>query len=274
MQHLVYVNGEYYPAREAQVPALDAGMQFGAGLFETLLAVDGKPHLPGRHLHRLRTSCAALGIPFLPTDDAVQAIIIELLTRSGLTAGEGRVKILVTPGDLAQYHTHREPTLLVTAEPYVRPPLHIPWTLMASDETVASPLAGHKSTSYFAYRHLLHRARVEGYDDVILLDRDGNVSETAIASLLLFETGRLILPLSPDRLPGITAAVIEESCRERGMDVSRRGLQPADLTAGAAVCICNSLLGIVPVGRIGAEGIPTLAPPFLASLREAWKTCG
>ncbi|MBN1447416.1 MAG: hypothetical protein JXA28_05755, partial [Bacteroidetes bacterium] len=42
MQHLVYVNGEYYPAREARIPALDAGVQFGAGLFETLLATDHK----------------------------------------------------------------------------------------------------------------------------------------------------------------------------------------------------------------------------------------
>ncbi len=271
MQQLAYVNGEFHPAREARVPALDAGMQFGAGLFETLLAAWGRPHLLGRHLGRLRASCTALGLPCPLDDERAARVIAELLERGGLTEMEARVKIIVTPGDLAQHYTHRDPTVVVTAEPYVRPPQHIPWSLMAPRETLASPIAGHKSTSYFAYRLLLHRARAEGFDDAVLLDRDGHVSETTIASLLLFEDGRMIRPASPDVLRGITAEVIEESARGLGMEVVHRAVAADELTAGAAVCVCNSLLGIAAVQRIGAQRIAPLADAALAELRAAWR---
>lgn len=271
MQQLAYVNGEFHPAREAQVPALDAGMQFGAGLFETLLAVQGRPHLLGRHLGRLRASCGALGLPCPLDDERTAAIIAELLERGGLTEMEARVKIIVTPGDLAQHYTHRDPTVIVTAEPYVRPPQRIPWSLMAPRETLASPIAQHKSTSYFAYRLLLHRARAEGFDDAVLLGRDGHVSETTIASLLLFEAGRMIRPSSPDALPGITADVMEEAARGLGMEVVHRAVGTDELTGGAAVCVCNSLLGIVPVQRIGAREIVLPPDAAVEQLREAWR---
>lgn len=270
MQHLAYVNGAFHPAREARVPALDAGMQFGAGVFETLLAVSGRVHLARRHLARLRASCTALGIPLAPTDDALEGIMRELLERSGLTDMEARVKIIATPGDLAQHYTHRDPTLIVTAEPYVRPPLHIAWKLMVPDEVLSTPIAGHKSTSYFSHRLLLHRARAEGYDDAILLDRGGNVAETTIASILLFEDGRMLLPESPDRLEGITAGVLAEAAESLGMEVRRRAVAPEELTAGAAVCVCNSLLGPFPVQRIGDREIPAPAPSAVTALRDAW----
>ena len=271
MQQLAYVNGEFHPAREARVPALDAGMQFGAGLFETLLAVRGRPHLLGRHMQRLRASCGALGLPCPLDDGHTEAIIAELLKRGGLAETEARVKIIVTPGDLAQHYTHRDPTVVVTAEPYVRPPQRIPWSLMAPHETLASPISRHKSTSYLAYRQLLHRARAEGFDDAVLLDRDGHVSETTIASVLLFEEGRMICPDSPDALPGITSAVMAEAAAGIGMETVRRAVEPAELTGGAAVCVCNSLLGIAAVQRIGTQPIIPLADAALGELRAAWQ---
>lgn len=271
MQQLAYVNGEYHPAREARVPALDAGMQFGAGLFETLLAVRGRPHLLDRHMRRLHSSCSALGLPCPIDTDRAVTIIVELLERSELSDMEARVKIIVTPGDLAQYYTHRVPTLVVTAEPYVRPPRHIPWSLMAPCETLASPITQHKSTSYLAYRQLLHRARSEGFDDAVLLDRHGHVSETTIASLLLFEEGRMIHPISPDALPGITAEAMDEAAHELGMEVVHRAVDAGELTEGAAVCVCNSLLGIASVQRVGMRRIAPLRDAALEQLRAAWR---
>ena len=271
MQQIIYVNNEYLPAREARVPAMDAGMLFGAGLFETILAREGAPRLLDRHLRRLRASCRALGIPFEPSDDEVRSIIVELLARNGLTQLEARVKIVATPGDVAQHWTHRHDTVMVIAEPYVRPPAEIPWKLRAPEQLLSTPLAVHKSTSYLAYRHILHDARRDGYDDAMLLDRHGNISECTFTSLLFFDDERLLLPESPDALPSITSGVMAELCRELGMDVERRVLRPGDIAAESVICVCNALLGPFPVARVGVVDTTVLPSEGMRPLQEAWR---
>lgn len=271
MQQVIYCNGEYVPAREARVPAMDAGMLFGAGVFETLLARAGRPRLLDRHLRRLRAAGAALGIPYALSDAETADIIGEVLARNDLTEMEARVKIVATPGDIAQHWTHRHDTVLVIAEPYVRPPQDIPWKLRAPDTLLATPIAAHKTTSYLAYRHALHTARREGFDDAVLLDRDGNVSECTFTSLLLFDGDVLILPASPDALSGITAEVMAEICGDLGLEVQRRPLPPAELTAGAVICVCNALLGPFPVARIGMTDLPVFPAEGMLPLRQAWR---
>jgi branched-subunit amino acid aminotransferase/4-amino-4-deoxychorismate lyase len=266
----IYIDGKFTPMRDARVSALDAGLLFGAGLFETLLAVDGTPRLLPRHLARLRSSGKALGIPFAKTDEESEAIIVELLQRNALSATEARVKILATPGDTSRHYTHRDATLIVTAEAYVRPPLNIPWKLTNLEMVHASSITQHKSTSYLAYRHGLHAARVDGFDDGILLDRLGNVAETTFASLLLFENERLIIPESPDALPSISTGVMESVCLDLGMAVQRMPVRLNDILGGMHVCVCNALLGPFPVSHIDTTDIVTLPDEQLRVLREAW----
>ncbi len=266
----VYVNDQFYSIRDAKIHALDAGLLFGAGLFETILAIGGSPRLLSRHLERLRTSSRALGIPFSLTDEKAESIIGELLERNRLTDKEARVKIIATPGDTGIHYSHRAETLIVTAEPYLRPPLEIPWKLTLLNAVNASGITAHKSTSYLAYRSGLHSARVEGFDDGILLDRYGHVSETTVASLLLFNEDGMIVPASPDALPGITAGILQEICTDLGIAVQRVPVSADDLLAGANICVCNALLGLFPVNRIDQTDIPALPADQLQVLRTAW----
>lgn len=266
----VYVNDQFYSIRDAKIHALDAGLLFGAGLFETLLAVNGRSHLLTRHLDRMRASSRALGIPFSLTNEKAAHIITELLERNRLNENEARIKIVATPGDTGIHYSHRAETLIITAEPYLRPPLDIPWKLTFLNAVNASSIASHKSTSYLAYRSGLHSARVDGFDDGILIDRFGHVSETTVASLLLFDENGMTIPDSPDALRGITTTVMEEICADLGIAVHHRPVSADDLLAGANICVCNALLGPFPVNRIDASDIVPLHAEQLRVLRDAW----
>lgn len=272
MQPLVYLDTDFIPAVEAKVSAFDAGFLFGAGVFETLLATDGKPWYFRRHMERLRVSCGELDIECPHGDAEIRSIVEELLARNGLDGMPTRVKVLVTPGDTSVHISHRGGTLLVSAIPYIRPSLHIPWKLRMPGTVLASPVAVHKTTSYLAYRSALHAAHSRGYDDVILFDRQGHVSETSAASLLVFRGGTLYLPASPDALRGITREVIAGLVRDRGGEVVEAPMSPDELVDGGSVCVCNALLGPFPVGRINDTQIPAPDSLFLSSLREEWET--
>lgn len=274
MPSTVYLNNKFVPAAEARIPAFDAGFLYGAGLFETILAVKGQLFYFHRHYARLRNSCAELGIPFHFPQAALRNIAIELLRRDMMNDVEARVKIIVTPGDTGMHISHRESTVLVSAAPFIRPSPRIPWKLLFEGGVQASALAEHKSLSYFPYRLALHRAHANGYDDAIFLDRHGNVSETSVASLLLFREGTLLLPDSPDALPGITRRVLAEIAAERGMKVDERPVTPEELLNGYAVCVCNALLGPFPVARINDAPLPLIDTAVFEGLREEWETRG
>ena len=47
----------------------DRSVQFGDGCFTTMRIVNSKPSLLSRHLHRLHSGCAGLGLT--PPDDAL-----------------------------------------------------------------------------------------------------------------------------------------------------------------------------------------------------------
>lgn len=276
MLQTVYLNDTFVPFAEARVSASDAGFLFGAGVFETVLARAGRPGYFSRHIERLRTSCRKLGIDFSYSENAIRDIVEELLSRNDLSATEARVKILITPGDTSVHLSHRDGTLLISAIPYLRPSLHIPWKLLMTGTVQASSVAAHKTTSYLGYRMALHSAHADGYDDMILFDRHGHVSETSIASLLLFRNSvpdgeLLLLPASPDALQGITRGVVADIVRERGIEVVEAPVSPHDLFEGVSVCVCNALLGPIAVGRINETEIPTLESRFLSSLRENWE---
>lgn len=271
MQPLVYFNHEIISASDAKVSAFDAGFLFGAGIFETILARDGRPFYLPRHIARLQRSCQELGIDVELDADALGEVIEDLLENNSLKAIDARVKILLTPGDTSAHLSHRDPTVLVNTAPYIRPSLHIPWKLTLPGTVLSSPAAMHKTTSYMGYRLALHRAHAEGFDDTILLDRFGHVSETSVASLLLFRGETLQLPSSPDALPGITRRVIAEIAQQRGMEVIESPVSPGELGEGYSVCVCNALLGPFPVGKIDAMEVPPLDSQFLSGLREAWE---
>lgn len=274
MASTVYLTNRFVPASEARVSVFDTGFLYGAGLFETILAVKGQLFYFHRHYARLRNSCAELGIPFHFSQAALRNIALEILRRDRMNDIEARVKILVTPGDTGTHISHRESTVLVSAAPYIRPSPRIPWKLLFEGGIQASALAVHKSLSYFAYRLALHSAHANGYDDAIILDRHGNVSETSIASLLLFREGTLLLPDSPDALPGVTRHVIAEIAAAQGIKVEERPVTPEEMLDGFAICVCNALLGPFPVAKINDTALPQMESSVFEALREEWAERG
>ncbi|TPW17234.1 MAG: branched-chain amino acid aminotransferase, partial [bacterium] len=87
------------------VPALDRGLLFGDGVFETIRAYRGLIFRLDRHLDRLRRSMDGLELDWPFTHAGVLEALTELLTANGLAVGadepdprDARIRITVTGG--------------------------------------------------------------------------------------------------------------------------------------------------------------------------------
>ena len=95
----VWLNGEFVDRDAAQVSIFDAGFQHGVGLFETMLARNGKIFRVESHLRRLANSAKELLLSErLRIEPLIEAVNLTL-TRNELD--QARVRLTITGGDLS-----------------------------------------------------------------------------------------------------------------------------------------------------------------------------
>jgi para-aminobenzoate synthetase component I len=267
---MVWFNGLVMPAEEARLPIADLGLQYGYGLFETIRIHRGYPHLLAAHLERMRQSWPTFfSAPF--PELTWEVVISQLLAANGLNGREAAVKIMAThgPADTAP----QRPGLMVTARPYRhrlaaigRPGLR----LGTYPEAVTSPLLRHKSFNYLFF-HLAGRwAGRTGFDEALILDGDGHISETHTANLLVVNGKTVTQPQSRGALPGTMAARVLACLRDWGYSVAERPLRPADMPDFDAVLATNALMGPVPVMAVDGEAIQ----PCIALCRRLQQAVG
>jgi branched-chain amino acid aminotransferase len=271
---VLWLNGRFLPVEQAGISPFDRGFLYGDGLFETLRADQGQLLYWKDHLERIRESAACLRIECDWNADW-RGIFAELLLRNALQKDVASAKVVLTRGvvhgmglpDAAQA------TVCLTVQPYQAPDdstYATGWKLHIFREGFSPPLARYKTLNYLY--HLLARQRAvdAGCDEAIILDDRGKVAETAAGSLLVKEDGRWARPASPYQLVGTTVSRVSHLLAQRGHSVSSRDMDPEDLASAETVWVCNSLMGIMPVGEVDGRPLRSPSGDLAACLREAF----
>ena len=252
------VNGRLVPEAEAVVSCLDRGFLYGDGLFETMKARQGRVDFLHRHMERLERSARALCIPF-PSPEILPELIRELLARNQIHE-TASVKLCLSrgrhTGALTLYEP-QDPTQVLIARNWEEPDLYR-WeqglSLTVENElrlNSRSGICGLKSMNYLA--NLLARTRAErdGFEDALLLNERDEVCECTTSNLFWFRDGRLETPeRSCGLLPGVVRAVLMDVQEQAGNPVFETRSNPDRLRDADEVFVTNSLLEILPVGRI------------------------
>jgi len=258
----VLVNGA---AAEA-VSALDRGLHFGDGVFETIACLNGRPRFLSLHLERLAHGCRTLG--FAPVADRLLRAEIE-----GLAGAQERaiVKLIVTRGPaIARGYA------VSGREQATRVAIRYPWPVeetAGQQRGVGVRVAAMRLGENPALAGLKHCNRLEQ-----ILARSEAEASTVAEALMLSRSGRLISgtmtnvflvdgpPQSPRlRTPaidlcgvaGVMRRVVLREAARAGFTVTESALWPADLAAAAEVFLTNARVGIWPVARLGER---TLEP--------------
>ena len=241
---IVYLNGEFVPVSAAMVAADDAGLLRGEGLFETMRAAYGRVFRVELHEARLRRSAAALGIELPRGGLDLAAVTSRLLAENHLR--EGRCRLTLTAGGTCL--AMAEPVEPYDAELYR---LGAAVTLSESRVDEHSAVAGHKVTSYFGNIVELRRVRERGLVDALRFNVAGHLAEGCVSNVFLVIDGRLYTPgLSSGCLPGVTRQVVLELARLAGVEFEEREIGREELRGAEEVFLTNTLMGIMPVGRI------------------------
>jgi branched-chain amino acid aminotransferase len=276
----VYLNGQIMPLAEARVPALDAGLLLGAGLFETLRAYDGLVFRLGDHLARLFASARALDIPIQESPEELTRAVAAVLEANGLR--DARCRITATRGPLpseGEGMPAARPTCLITAgamTPYADELYEKGMTVTVSDVRVndKDPACGHKTTNYLTNLLVLREAHGRGAQEALRFNGPGRLAEGCISNVFVVTGGRLRTPpVTEGCLPGIARKVVLELARAEGIEVSEEPVAAQEVLSAEEMFLTNTIMEVMPVCWIERHTIGGDRPgPVTRRLAEAYKT--
>jgi len=262
-ERTVSINGALVAASTTGVSMNDHGFLLGDGVFDTLIIRSGKPIFLDRHLRRLRNGIDRLQIENTPSDSELSEALLQLIAANNAT--DARVRITITPGPgSSPRHRGPQPLTVISTAPLADAPLPVSLCAVAWTRNERSPLAGIKSTSWGENATILRYAAAKGFDNAILCDSTGRLSECTTSNLFLVIDDCIVTPsLASGCLPGI----IREVLLEENVS-SERDLFPSDFERATEAFITSSTTGVVPVQRIDDRVFPTDGQ-FTATAHEA-----
>jgi len=247
----VLVNG----LAQTTVGYRDRGLQYGDGLFETILILDGQPCLWHRHWRRLTHGCKRLGIPLLAEPLLRQEV--EQLARGRTHA---ILKLIVTRGEGPRGYRppdNQQPSRILSVSDWQAPPEELyrdgARLIVCNTRLGLQPaLAGIKHLNRL--EQVLARAEWSdpSVHDGLMLDQEDRVIETVNANIL-WRSGRRWHTPSLQRcgVAGVVRDLLLDLAGGAGEDIAVADYALEDLLTADAVYQTNSLIGIVPIVRIG-----------------------
>lgn len=250
-------------ANSSRVSATDRGLAYGDGLFETIRMEGRGAVLLSRHIHRMVTDAAVLGIAV--TERELRDAVREAVDRhAGSFGSDGWVlKLVLTRGSGGRgYRPAAEgvPSLIVSAS--VMPPLPGPEGvevgLAEFPLTVNPRLAGIKTLNRLE-QVMASRELTDDLYELIMRDPAGQLVEGTRTNVLLNAGGHWITPPREQlAVAGIMRAHVLGYLESQGEKVEYSTISPSSLEGKdcRGLYLMNSIIGVVPVRRIDGLDLP------------------
>ena len=240
------------------VSALDRGLAYGDGVFETVAIREGRPELWPEHMARLKAGCERLTIPFPEEVVEEGAALCE-----GVTLGV--LKVIVTRGAGGRGYRPPEephPTRVISVHPWPDYPKTW-WREGVVVRWCETPLSGNPRLARIKHLNRLEQvlARAEwsdpGIAEGVMRDTDGRVVEGVMSNLFVVRDGVLSTPaLERCGVAGVMRDQIIALSSQLGIPCREAALSVSEVMDAEELFLTNSVIGIWPVKRVGERSLP------------------
>jgi branched-chain amino acid aminotransferase len=264
----VWINGELLPDNEARISVFDHGLVVGDGVFETVKVADGQPFALSRHLARLATSAAGLGLP-APDLDQIRAgvgAVIEASSRVPLA----RMRITFTAGmgPLGSERGDSAATAVVALAEQRTPAEFADVAVVPWRRNEFGALTGLKTTSYAENVRALSYAAEREAGEAIFANTAGNLCEGTGTNIFVVVDGRLLTPpLSGGCLAGVTRALVLEWAGGAEEDLPIEALAAVD-----EAFLTGTTRDVQPIRKVNGSKLAAVPGPMTRKAAEVFAT--
>ncbi|HWB98000.1 MAG TPA: aminotransferase class IV [Bryobacteraceae bacterium] len=263
-RHILH-NEEIRESSDKLLAAGQVGLLAGWGVFTTIRVMDGVLFAFERHWARMQRDAALFQVK-LPSDpERVRRNLLKLLEANQATNATLRVVVVRNVGGAWEGPQERESDLIALLSGLKEWGAGVKLAYQEQARHAACMFAGTKILSWSMNLRWLEIAQSRGFDEVILLNEHGQVSECTSANIFIANGNQVWTPpLSSGCLPGVTREVLLSEIHVPGFPIGEKALTPGDLAAADEVFITSTTRELLPVLEIESQKLRNRGPARLA----------
>ncbi len=271
---LIWMDGEMVPWRDAKLHVLSHGLHYASGVFEGERAYSGNIFKLREHTERLIASGRILGFEIPWSAEQIDAACREVLAANKLT--DAYVRPIAWRGTEQLSVSAQQTKIHLAIACWAWPNLFgadrmkgvrlgmAPWK-RPHPET--APTASKAAGLYMIGTLSKHAAEAAGFDDALVLDWRGRVSEATGANIFFVMDGEIHTPTPDCFLDGITRRTVMSIARRNQMKVIERVIELEELPRASEVFLSGTAAEVTPVREIAGQ-VYTPGPITEVLLRE------
>ena len=286
------------PWADATVHVLSHSLQRGSLVFDymsvhDLAEANGAGLPPGaaifrlhEHVERFFRSCELMGLPVEQDFETLrEAIRSTICANPGaravkMSAYFASVEIDVVPMDthvtvaIAAYDPKADIQDQLPTVPPRKPRTVKLWIEKerANRRDDILPPQAKVSANYASPMTAKTRARAAGFDEILLVDEDGNVAEGPTSNLFMVnDIGELLTPRGKKVLHGVTRSSIMELAKSEGIAVREADISPPALIGASEAFLTGTTAGVWPAESVDRQALGSCPGPVSLALQARFK---
>jgi branched-chain amino acid aminotransferase len=269
--HLLH-NRDIRDSSERLLMPGQVGFLNGWGVFSTIRIADGALFAFERHFSRMCADAKRMHVPFDFSQEGLEQLLLSLVEANRAQNATLRVAVVRNRGGLFEApNLTGDADLIAFTADLNQWGKGVKLSYKANARHSASPFAGAKITSWAQNLAWYEEAHQQGFDEFILLNEEGQISECTSANIFVVRGEEVWTPplATSGCLPGVTRAVLLEEISIPGLAIFERESYPSDLEEADQVFISSTTRDLLPVLEIDHEEL-SQAPQVFGALRDAF----
>lgn len=264
----VWFDGKYIPLEKAKIPITTHAIHYGTSIFEGIRAYwNGKNLYVFRldeHIKRFRRSGQFYNISLNFTDKQISDAIIGICKKNKIKKScYFRPFYFIGDYGINLHVTERAPThcaifVFPFGDLFNKNGITAGVSSWRKFSDQSTPPQAKMGGNYLNSIIATDEAKRSGYDEAILLDHNGNVSESPGENIFIVREGQLITPpLSSLALEGITRDAIIKVAKDLDMDIIEREIPRSELKMSDEIFLTGTAAEITPITALDGKKVGT-----------------
>ena len=262
----VWLDGKFVPLSKAKVPITTHAIHYGTSIFEGIRGYWSSKNLYifrlNDHVKRFRNSGKFYNITFNFSDRQIKNAVLNLCRKNKIKescyirpfyfVGQYGINLHVTK----KAPTHVGMFSFPFGDLFNKNGITATISKWRKFSDLSTPIQAKMGGNYLNSVLATQDAKQKGFDEAILLDQSGNVSEAPGENIFLVKNNKLITPtLSASALDGITQKSIITLAKNMNLEVKVRKVSKKELKFADEIFLSGTAAEITPVIKLDKKKI-------------------
>ncbi len=273
----IWFDGKFVPKDKALIPVTTHAIHYGTSIFEGIRAYWNSENLfifrLNEHVKRFRNSGAYYNISLRFSNTEIKNAVIEICKKNRIKCScYIRPFYFVGQYGINLHVTKKAPTHLAMfsfpfGDLFDKNGISACISKWRKFSDISTPTQAKMGGNYLNSILATQDAKSRGFDEAILLDRFGNVSEAPGENIFLVKNDVLITPLlSSSALDGITRNSIIAFSKENKLKTKIKKITKKELISADEIFLSGTAAEITPITKIERTKIGDGKPGFITKM--------